>query len=96
VIPPIFASSLLLMPLTIAQFAGQPWRAKRLGASAISSPVLSTARRSTCALRAGIIFFCSSTPRCVHPEETADNLKRYGGFIPGIPGKNTEEYLDTC
>jgi preprotein translocase subunit SecY len=45
---------------------------------------------------AGIIFFCFFYTAVVfNPEETADNLKRYGGFIPGIrPGKRTEEYLD--
>jgi preprotein translocase subunit SecY len=45
---------------------------------------------------AGIIFFCFFyTAVMFNPEETADNLKRYGGFIPGIrPGKNTETYLD--
>ena len=44
----------------------------------------------------GIIFFCFFYTAVVfNPEETADNLKRYGGFIPGIrPGKNTETYLD--
>src|SRR3546814_4997294 len=45
---------------------------------------------------AGIAFFCFFYTAVVfNPEETADNLKRYGGFIPGIrPGKRTEEYLD--
>ena len=45
---------------------------------------------------AGIIFFCFFYTAVVfNPEETADNLKRYGGFIPGIrPGKNTADYLD--
>ncbi|WP_106638757.1 preprotein translocase subunit SecY [Allosphingosinicella vermicomposti] len=99
VIPPIFASSLLLMPLTIAQFAGN-----RVAGESTWGDILITV---TTALQhgaplymalyaAGIIFFCFFYTAVVfNPEETADNLKRYGGFIPGIrPGKRTEEYLD--
>jgi preprotein translocase subunit SecY len=99
VIPPIFASSLLLMPLTIAQFAGN-----RTAGESTWGDILITV---TTALQhgaplymflygAGIVFFCFFYTAVVfNPEETADNLKRYGGFIPGIrPGKRTEEYLD--
>ncbi|MEY4502421.1 MAG: preprotein translocase subunit SecY [Pseudomonadota bacterium] len=99
VIPPIFASSLLLMPLTIAQFAGN----KVTGDSSFGEIFLTV----TNALQhgsviymilyaLGIIFFCFFyTAVMFNPEETADNLKRYGGFVPGIrPGKNTEIYLD--
>ena len=99
VIPPIFASSLLLMPLTIAQFAGQA----AAGESAWGDFVLSV----TSALQhgsplymtlygAGIVFFAFFYTAVVfNPEETAENLKKYGGFIPGIrPGKATESYLD--
>jgi preprotein translocase subunit SecY len=99
VIPPIFASSLLLMPLTIVQFSGQ----QAAGESAWGDFVLTI----TGALQhgspiymalyaAGIIFFCFFYTAVVfNPEETADNLKRYGGFVPGIrPGKSTEQYLD--
>ena len=99
VIPPIFASSLLLMPLTIAQFAGN-----RVEGESTWGDILITV---TTALQhgqplymllyaAGIIFFCFFYTAVVfNPEETAENLKRYGGFIPGIrPGKRTEEYLD--
>ncbi|MBA3895885.1 MAG: preprotein translocase subunit SecY [Sphingomonadaceae bacterium] len=99
VIPPIFASSLLLMPLTIAQFAGQ----RVAGESRWGDFVLTV----TTALQhgsplyiglyaGGIIFFAFFYTAVVfNPEETAENLKRYGGFIPGIrPGKNTETYLD--
>jgi len=99
VIPPIFASSLLLMPLTIAQFAGN-----KVNGSSRWNDILLTV---TGALQhgsplymalyaAGIIFFCFFYTAVVfNPEETADNLKRYGGFIPGIrPGKSTAEYLD--
>jgi preprotein translocase subunit SecY len=99
VIPPIFASSLLLMPLTIAQFAGN----RTAGESTWGDILIAV----TTALQhgqplymflygAGIVFFCFFYTAVVfNPEETADNLKRYGGFIPGIrPGKRTEEYLD--
>ena len=99
-IPPIFASSLLLMPLTIAQFAGN-----RVGgrerAGAISCITITTYLQHGAPLYmflygAGIVFFCFFYTAVVfNPEETAENLKKYGGFIPGIrPGKRTEEYLD--
>ena len=99
VIPPIFASSLLLMPLTIAQFAGKHTAGEsRWGDIMIS---VTTALQHGAPLymllyAAGIIFFCFFYTAVVfNPEETADNLKRYGGFIPGIrPGKNTADYLD--
>jgi preprotein translocase subunit SecY len=99
VIPPIFASSLLLMPLTVAQFAGK----SVAGESAWGDIML----RVTGALQhgsplymalygAGIIFFSFFYTAVVfNPEETAENLKKYGGFVPGIrPGKATETYLD--
>ncbi|MBV9842668.1 MAG: preprotein translocase subunit SecY [Sphingomonadaceae bacterium] len=99
VIPPIFASSLLAMPLTITQFAGNHLSGQsRFGDFLISlnqwigidSPIYFVL------YAAGIIFFSFFYTAVVfNPEETADNLKRYGGFIPGIrPGKNTEVYLD--
>jgi preprotein translocase subunit SecY len=99
VIPPIFASSLLLMPLTISQFAGQRVAGEsKWGDFVITlnqylqhgSPVYMLL------YGAGIIFFSFFYTAVVfNPEETADNLKRNGGFIPGIrPGKNTENYFD--
>ena len=99
VIPPIFASSLLLMPLTITQFAGQRVSGEsRWGDFLISlNQYLAHGTPLYLALyAAGIIFFCFFYTAVVfNPEETADNLKRHGGFIPGIrPGKNTENYLD--
>ena len=99
VIPPIFASSLLLMPLTLTQFAGN----RVAGESAWGDFILTvtTALQHGAPLYmtlygAGIIFFCFFYTAVVfNPEETADNLKRHGGFIPGIrPGKNTADYLD--
>ncbi len=99
VIPPIFASSLLLLPLTITQFAGTAVAGEsKWGDFVISlnqwlqhgSPVYMAL------YGAGIIFFCFFYTAVVfNPEETAENLKRHGGFIPGIrPGKNTENYFD--
>jgi preprotein translocase subunit SecY len=94
VIPPIFASSLLLMPLSVAQFT----------AGADAPAWLSTV---TALLGRGqplyiglyialIVFFAFFYTAVVfNPEDTADNLKKHGGFIPGIrPGKNTANYLD--
>ena len=99
VIPPIFASSLLLMPLTIAQFAGNRVQGESIGGDILIT--VTTALQHGAPLYmflygAGIIFFTFFYTAVVfNPEETADNLKRYGGFIPGIrPGKRTEEYLD--
>ena len=99
VIPPIFASSLLLMPLTISQFAGQRVAgASKWGDFIITlNQYLQHGSPVYMALYgAGIIFFSFFYTAVVfNPEETADNLKRYGGFIPGIrPGKNTEAYFD--
>jgi preprotein translocase subunit SecY len=99
VIPPIFASSLLLMPLTISQFAGQRVSGEsRWGDIIITlNQYLQHGAPLYMALyAAGIIFFSFFYTAVVfNPEETADNLKRYGGFIPGIrPGKNTESYFD--
>jgi len=99
VIPPIFASSLLLMPLTISQFAGQRVAGQSKWGDFIIAlnQYLAHGQPVYMALyAAGIIFFSFFYTAVVfNPEETADNLKRYGGFIPGIrPGKNTETYFD--
>ncbi len=99
VIPPIFASSLLLMPLTITQFAGSyvsgqsTWGDFIIGLNQYlqhGSPLYMAL------YGAGILFFSFFYTAVVfNPEETAENLKRHGGFIPGIrPGKNTEVYFD--
>ena len=95
VIPPIFASSLLLLPTTIVSFAG-------MGADApewvtTMQAYIGYGKPGHMALYAlGIIFFCFFYTSIVfNPEETADNLRKYGGFLPGIrPGKKTAEYLD--
>lgn len=99
VIPPIFASSLLLMPLTVLQWAG-----KGADPNSTSSDWLITLSTwlqhgapAYLALYAlGIAFFCFFyTAVQFNSEETSENLKRHGGFIPGIrPGKATEHYFD--
>ena len=99
VIPPIFASSLLALPLTITQFAGKHLSGEsRFGDFVISlnQYIGQDTPMYFVLYAAGIIFFSFFYTAVVfNPEETADNLKRNGGFIPGIrPGKNTETYLD--
>jgi preprotein translocase subunit SecY len=99
VIPPIFASSLLLMPLTIAQFAGNRTQGESTWGDVLITVTTSLQHGAPLYMllyAAGIIFFCFFYTAVVfNPEETAENLKRYGGFIPGIrPGKRTEDYLD--
>jgi preprotein translocase subunit SecY len=99
VIPPIFASSLLLLPLTISSFAGSSIDSDSQFGSVIQSlnQYLAHGQPLYMALYAvGIIFFCFFYTAVVfNPEETADNLKKNGGFIPGIrPGKRTADYLE--
>jgi preprotein translocase subunit SecY len=98
VIPPIFASSLLLMPLTVLQWAGN--RAGTGGASdwlITISTYLQHGGPIYLLLYGLLIAFFTFFYTAVqfNSEETAENLKRHGGFIPGIrPGKATEEYFD--
>ncbi|MFC2740990.1 MAG: preprotein translocase subunit SecY [Selenomonas sp.] len=91
VIPIIFASSVLMFPVTVAQFIEVPWVTKLAGYFAWGTPL----QTSIYALL--IIFFTYFyTAVTVKISDMAENLKKYGGFIPGIrPGKPTEEYLDT-
>jgi len=94
VIPPIFASSLLLLPATVANFEANGQSFGWLGE--ITS-YLAHGRPLYMALYVALIcFFCFFYTAIVfNPTETADNLRKYGGFIPGIrPGKNTADYLD--
>ncbi len=95
VIPPIFASSLILFPATIAQWFGTSEKFSWL--QAIASK-LSPGQPIYVLLYAGlIIFFCFFyTALVFNSRETADNLKRSGAFIPGIrPGQQTGEYIDS-
>lgn len=93
VIPPIFASSLLLLPITVANLMSEngPAWVQTL------SQMLGHGQPLYLALYAFLIAFFAFfyTAVVFNPEETAENLKKYGGFIAGIrPGKNTAEYLD--
>ena len=94
VIPPIFASSLLLLPTTIANFsatgAAGSWLAPITAYLAHGRPLYMVMYVAL------IVFFCFFYTAIVfNPTETADNLKKYGGFIPGIrPGERTAEYID--
>jgi len=95
VIPPIFASSLLMLPTTVISFMGMGADAPEW--VAIMQGYIGYGKPGHMALYAlGIIFFCFFYTSIVfNPEETADNLRKYGGFLPGIrPGKKTAEYLD--
>ena len=93
VIPPIFASSLLLLPITVANFsAGQ-------GPEWLNYITAMLGRGQPLFLGlyvAMIVFFTFFyTAIMFNPKDTADNLKKYGGFIPGIrPGERTAEYID--
>jgi preprotein translocase subunit SecY len=93
VIPPIFASSLLLLPTTIANFtagSGPGWLQT-------ITALLGHGRPLYMALYVAMIVFFAFfyTAIVFNPQETADNLKKYGGFIPGIrPGERTAEYID--
>ena len=93
VIPMIFASSILLLPLTVANFSagqGPEWLSNIATYLGRGQPLFMLL------YGAGVVFFCFFYTAIVfNPVDTADNLKKYGGFIPGIrPGKNTAEYLD--
>jgi preprotein translocase subunit SecY len=99
VIPPIFASSLLLMPLTITQFLGQGVTEETFWGRTLlaMNQWFQHGQPLYMALYGlGILFFAFFYVAVVfNPEETADNLKRQGGFIPGYrPGKATSDYLD--
>lgn len=92
VIPPIFASSLLLLPATIRGFSSNlpQWAENTVNA-------LSHGQVLYMLLYAGLmIFFCFFYTAIVfNPKDTADQLKKHGGFIPGIrPGEKTAEYID--
>jgi preprotein translocase subunit SecY len=96
VIPPIFASSILMFPLTITQFMPKtwmeayPWLNKILGSLGMGSILYNIL------YVAFIIFFCYFYTAIVfNPDDVAENMKKFGGYIPGIrPGKKTAEYID--
>jgi preprotein translocase subunit SecY len=97
VIPPIFASSLLLLPATGLQFMSisnlpswMQWAPTVIGQLQHGQPTFMVLYGAL------IIFFCFFYTSVVfNPDDTAENLRKYGGFLPGIrPGKRTAEYLD--
>ena len=94
VIPPIFASSLLLLPATVAGFQSA---SGATGWLATIASYVGHGKPAYMIMYVALIVFFSFfyTAVVFNPAETADNLKKYGGFIPGIrPGKNTADYLD--
>jgi preprotein translocase subunit SecY len=94
VIPPIFASSLLLLPTTIASFSAQ---SGDVGWVATAAAYLGHGRPAFMFAYAGLIIFFAFfyTAIVFNPADTADNLKKQGGFIPGIrPGERTAEFID--
>ena len=94
VIPPIFASSIILFPTTLAQWAGNNegmrWLQDIVGKLSPGEPIY------VAMYAAAIIFFCFFyTALVFNSKDTADNLKRSGAFIPGIrPGEQTARYID--
>jgi preprotein translocase subunit SecY len=99
VIPPIFASSLLLLPLTITQFAGTSVSTETTGGQVLQtrdpvSPARAAALHGALCCRHHLLLLLLHRDR-VQSRGHSENLKKNGGFIPGIrPGKNTATYLD--
>lgn len=91
VIPIIFAQALVMFPQTLGQIVQVPWLTKVLSYLGYGMPMY------VLLYIAAIVFFCFFyTSIIFNPVDTADNLKKYGAFIPGVrPGKATAEYLDT-
>jgi preprotein translocase subunit SecY len=91
VIPVIFASSILAFPATIASMFKGPWSEAITNQLGIGMPLYNLLFVS------GIIFFAYFyTAIIFNPDDVAENMRKYGGFIPGIrPGKRTAEYIDT-
>jgi preprotein translocase subunit SecY len=90
VIPVIFASSILVIPQTLAQMIKQPWATAIGNQLSVGEPLYYLLQV------VGIIFFAYFYTSIVfNPVDTADNMRKYGGFIPGIrPGKKTSDYID--
>lgn len=97
VIPAIFASSLLMLPATVAQFTANANLPDWMSWLPIVTAQLTHGQPAFMVLYGLlIVFFCFFyTSITFNPEDTAENLRKYGGFLPGIrPGKRTAEYLD--
>ncbi|HHW91393.1 MAG TPA: preprotein translocase subunit SecY [Firmicutes bacterium] len=90
VIPIIFASSVLMFPGTVAQFINHPWARAVAGWLQFGTPL-----HTTLYVLLTIFFTYFYTAITFNPMDVADNMKKYGGFIPGLrPGKRTAEYID--
>jgi preprotein translocase subunit SecY len=90
VIPPIFASSILIFPATVAQFVQHPW-------AQVMAGYLAPGQWLHDVLYVGfIIFFCYFYTAVVfNPVDVSENMKKFGGYIPGIrPGQKTAEFID--
>ena len=91
VIPVIFASSIIALPQTFASlFPDSPWMTSIATQLSWGMPLY------TLVYVSGIIFFCYFyTAIIFNPDDVADNMRKYGGYVPGIrPGKRTSEYID--
>jgi preprotein translocase subunit SecY len=90
VIPPIFASSIIMFPATIASFLDHPWM------KAVSDSLMPGSFVYELIYVGFIFFFCYFyTAVTFNPTDVADNMRKYGGYIPGIrPGKKTAEFVD--
>jgi preprotein translocase subunit SecY len=90
VIPPIFASSVIMFPATIANFAPHGWM------KTISGYLMPGRLGYEILFVALIFFFCFFyTAVTIKPDDMAENMKKYGGYVPGIrPGKKTAEYIE--
>ena len=91
VIPPIFASSIIMFPATIANFIPHPWM------KMVAHFLMPGRFVYELLYVAFIIFFCYFyTAVTFNPVDVADNMRKYGGYVPGIrPGKRTAEYIDS-
>jgi preprotein translocase subunit SecY len=91
VIPIIFAISILSLPSYLAQISDADWMKRAATSLSMGHPLY------LLLYAAGILFFCYFYTSIVfNPTDTADNMRKYGGFIPGIrPGKKTADYIDT-
>ncbi len=96
VIPPIFASSILMFPLTIANFMPKPWLDTYPWIQSVIESLGPGAFLYNILYVGFIIFFCYFyTAVTFNPNDVADNMKKFGGYIPGIrPGQKTSEYID--
>ena len=90
VIPPIFASSMIMFPATIAQFIDHPWM-QNISASLTPGSLI-----YSLIFVGAIFFFCYFyTAVIFNPVDVADNMKKHGGYVPGIrPGAKTSDYID--